>query len=123
MISSHLHFNSMKIPGISIGDKVTGVPLRLLWFVNYFIIEGNVTLWLKQGSPPRWPVLSRNQAAQQEVTCGRANEASSAAPHGSPSLPLLPEPSPALPAPQGKTVFQLSLVPGVKKVGDCWVRG
>ena len=39
----------------------------------------------------------RNQAAQQEVSNGQGSEASSAAPHRSPSLALPPEPSLALP--------------------------
>ena len=81
-------------------------------------IEG---IMLSQGSPtpgPRtgtglWPV--RSQATQQEVRGGQASEASSAAPHHSPSLALPPEPSLALlpePSPPphptsicGKTVF------------------
>ena len=66
-------------------------------------------LWTSTGP---WPV--RNWAAQQEVSGRRANEASSAAPHGSPWLVLPPEPSIALlpeqyhphPAPVcGNTVF------------------
>ena len=47
LISSHLPVNSMKIPGISIGDKVTGVWLMLLWVVNYFVTEGHATLQWK----------------------------------------------------------------------------
>ena len=42
--------------------------------------------------PGPWPV--RNRAAQQEVSGRQVSEASCAAPHRSPSLPLLPEPSP-----------------------------
>ena len=64
---------------------------------------------LEQGSPtpgPRtgtglWPV--RNRAAQQEVSGGRASEASSAAPHRSPSLTSPPEPFP--PSSVEKLVF------------------
>ena len=50
--------------------------------------------------PSPWPI--RNQAAQQEVSGGRASEASSAAPHRSPLLTLPPEPSPHF---HGKIVF------------------
>ena len=51
---------------------------------------------LEQVSPtPRGPLTPvRNQAAQQEVSGRWASKASSAALHRSPSLALLPEPSP-----------------------------
>ena len=56
---------------------------------------------LEQGSPTHepqtatgpWPV--RNRAAQQEVSCGGESEASSGAPHRSPSPAWAPEPSPS----------------------------
>ena len=55
------------------------------------IEQGSPTPGPRTGSGPR-PV--RNWAAQQEVSGGQAREASSAAPHRSPSLALPPEPSP-----------------------------
>ena len=49
------------------------------------------------------------RAARQEVSGGRASEASSTTPHHSPSLPLPPEPSPTIPPTpptvRGRTVF------------------
>ena len=58
--------------------------------------QGFPTPGLRTGSGPQ-PV--RNRATQQEVSGGWASEASSAALHRSPSLALLPEPSPAPPSP------------------------
>ena len=80
---------------------------------------------LNQGSPsPRQrtgnglrPV--KNWAAQQEVNVGQASKASSATPHHSPSLSLLPEPP--LPLSVEK-LSSMKLVPGAKKLGDHWLK-
>ena len=89
------------------------------------------TGFFKTGVPklPDWtdrsPRPVRNRAAQQEVSGGQEREASSAAPHRSPSLALLPEPyPPALhhphtPAPSVEKLSSTKLAPGAKKVGDC----
>ena len=65
-----------------------------------------------------WPV--RNQAAEQEVCGGQASEASSAAPQRSPSLVLLPEPSP--PWNLCRKIFLHRWVPGAKNIEDRWVK-
>ncbi|KAJ8788850.1 hypothetical protein J1605_005146 [Eschrichtius robustus] len=56
----------------------------------------------------------RKQAAQQEVSGGRASKASPAAPHRSPSLALPPEHTP----PSVEKLSSTKLVPGAEKVGD-----
>ena len=57
--------------------------------------QGSQTPRPRTGTGPR-PV--KNRAAQQEVSGGQVSKASSATPHHSPSLALLPEPSLTLPA-------------------------
>ena len=83
---------------------------------------------LRQGSPTPGPQTDsgprsvRSWAARQEVSCGQASEASSVAPHRSPSLALPPEP----PTPHTPSVEILSStkpVPGAKKDGDCCLKG
>ena len=59
----------------------------------------------------------RNQAAQQEVSRGRASKASTATPHRSPALTLLPEPSPTTP-PSVEKLSSTRWVPGAKRFGD-----
>ena len=84
---------------------------------------------LIQGSPTSgpwttigpWPV--RNWAEQQKVSGGQMSEASSVAPHHSPSLALPPEPSLALlpepsPTPSVEKLSSTKPVPGAKKFGD-----
>ena len=69
----------------------------------------------RTGSSPR---SDRNQTAHQEVSSGQASQASSAAPHRSPSLTLPPEPSLSAPPPapvSGKIVFHETVVP--KRLG------
>ena len=81
---------------------------------------------LVQGSPTPGPWTGtglrpvRNWAAQQEVSGGWV-EASSAAPHRSPSLALPPEPSPCPPV-HGEIGFH-ETGPGARKVGDCCFSG
>ena len=69
---------------------------KIITYVYIYIhahiyILGPPTPGLQTATGPQ-PV--RNRATQQEVSGGRGSEASSAAPHRSPSLALLPEPSP-----------------------------
>ena len=60
----------------------------------------------------------RNQASQQEVSGGRASEASSVAPHCSPSLALPPESSPARsPPPSMEKLSSTKPVPVPKRLG------
>ena len=80
-------------------------PKGGLWsfFLNFdsytfskYLYQGSPTpgLWTSTGLRP-----VRNQATQQEVSSRQASDASSAAPHRSPSLTLPPEPSPTPPTP------------------------
>ena len=75
--------------------------------LSFSLYEYSVFLGLKINSLPsrtRVPDPPGNQATQQEVSGGRASEASLAAPHHSPLLALPPEPSPSHLV-HGKIVF------------------
>ena len=99
-------------------------PSRVI-SISDCLMQGSPTPGLQAGTGPR-PV--RNRAAQQEVSGGRASEASSAAPHRSPSLALPPEPSLTPPHPlpcpwKNCLPWNWSLVPkslGTAALGDVW---
>ena len=110
----------MLVSGLQHSDSLLLLLLlscRLYCIIGYYKILGITPCAVQQGSPTPGPWSGsgpwsvRNRAAQQEVSGGQASEASSAAPHRSPSLALLPEPLLALlpePSPHpihGKIVF------------------
>ena len=69
-----------------------------------------------QTSTGPWPV--RNWVAQQEVSSGRASEASSAAPHCW-HYHLNHPPPPTPHPPSVEKLSSTKLVPGAKNVGNC----
>ena len=93
----------------------TEEQIKKMWYI-YTLEQGSPTPGPQTGTRP-WPV--RNRATQQEVSSGRASKASSAAPHSSLLLALLPEPShPPIPLRPVEKLSSMKLVPGAKKFGD-----
>ena len=76
--------------------------------------DGSPTPGLQTGTGPR-PV--RNQAAQKDVSGGRASEASSAAPHRSHYCLNCPPAHPPA-QPSMEKLSSTELVPGAKTLGD-----
>ena len=82
---------------------------------------GKKNLWsesankIEQGSPTPGPQIGRNRAAQQEVSGGRASEASSAVPHRSHYHLNHPHPTPSTPCME--KLSSMKPVPGAKNLG------